>query len=131
MERPLSREAFAWQYLGSVCGTFPADNGSRKMSVSSFRCGTTAISLTLTGGNTLTLTAAPGGAADGVVGNGTDVVFQASSGIAQATGVSTLTPGSLNIAAGYAASGQVSPSDGAFGLGLGVGVPGAIRLSKQ
>jgi flagellin len=47
--------------------------------------------LALTGGNTLTLTAAVGGAADGVVGNTTDVKFQAAANIAQATGTSALT----------------------------------------
>jgi hypothetical protein len=42
--------------------------------------------LPLTGGNTLTLTAAAGGAADGYVGNTTDVTFQAAAGIAQSAG---------------------------------------------
>ncbi len=56
--------------------------------------------LTLTGGNTLTLTADAGGAADGVVGNTTDITFQASTGIAQASGTSTLatTVGTIDIA---------------------------------
>jgi flagellin len=55
--------------------------------------------LTLTGGNTLTLTAAANGAADGVVGNTTDVIFQQATGITQASGSSTLTPGAISIAA--------------------------------
>lgn len=81
--------------------------------------------LTLTGGNTLTLTAAAGGAADGVVGNGTDVVFQAASNIAQATGVSTLTPGSLNISA--TAGGAL---DGAAGNGVDVVYQAATDIAQ-
>jgi flagellin len=81
--------------------------------------------LTLTGGNTLTLTAAAGGAADGVVGNNTDVTFQASSGIAQATGVSTLTPGSLNISA--TAGGAL---DGAAGNGIDVVYQAATDIAQ-
>jgi flagellin len=48
-------------------------------------------SLTLTGGNTLDLTSAVGGAADGYVGNTTDVTFQAAADISQGTGTLTLT----------------------------------------
>lgn len=82
--------------------------------------------LTLTGGNTLTLTAAAGGAADGVVGNGTDVTFQASTGIAQATGSSTLTPGALTISA--AASGALN---GAAGNGVDVTYQAASDIAQS
>src|SRR5262249_4351896 len=44
-------------------------------------------------------TAAAGGAADGYVGNTTEVKFQAAANIAQATGTSTLANGSIAIAA--------------------------------
>jgi flagellin len=62
--------------------------------------------LGLTGGNTLTLTATAGGAADGYVGNTTDVVFQAASDIAQATKTNAGgAPITVSAAAGGAADG--------------------------
>ena len=68
--------------------------------------GTVSLATSLAG---ITITAAAGGAADGTVGNATDVTFQAAANIAHASGSVTLTnsAGSLNIAAvaGSAAAG--------------------------
>jgi flagellin len=79
--------------------------------------------LPLTGGNTLTLTAAAGGAADGYVGNTTDVAFQAAAGIAQSAGVLTLTntADTINIAAvaGGAADGTAGDVDVVIAEGVG------------
>jgi flagellin len=57
----------------------------------------------------LDVTAASGGAADGTVGNTTDIKFQAAANIAQATNDFTLTNGTLHVAAqaGGAADGTV------------------------
>ena len=79
--------------------------------------------LALTGGNTLTLTAAAGGAADGYVGNATDVTFQAATDIAQSAGVLTLatTADTINIAAvaGGAADGAAGDVDVVIAEGVG------------
>lgn len=80
-------------------------------------------SLTLSGGNTLDLTAAAGGAADGVVGNTTDVTFQAAADIAQASGILNLsnTGDTINIAAvaGGAADGAAGNVDVVIAEGVG------------
>lgn len=68
------------------------------------------VALTTTGAS-ITVTAAAGGAADGVAGNSTDVVFQAAAGIAQAGAALALTNSTgsiqLDAVAGGAADGTV------------------------